>query len=86
MTYPLLLYVEEVTKRYNLEQAKQLSDMTTLLQRVGDNMTQETSSQGLISTLRGFELDASYAQKIVDVANEVNFAASVYSNVYALCA
>lgn len=71
---------------YNLEQAKQLSDMTTLLQRVGDNMTQETSSQGLISTLRGFELDASYAQKIVDVANEVNFAASVYSNVYALCA
>ena len=71
---------------YNLEQAKQLSDMTTLLQRVGDNMTQETSSQGLISTLRGFELDASSAQKIVDVANEVNFAASVYSNVYALCA
>lgn len=56
---------------YNLEQAKQLSDMTTLLQRVGDNMTQETSSQGLISTLRGFELDASSAQKIVDVANEI---------------
>ena len=56
---------------YDLEQAKQLSDMTTLLQRVGDNMTQETSSQGLISTLRGFELDASSAQKIVDVANEI---------------
>lgn len=56
---------------YNLEQAKQLSDMTTLLQRVGDNMTQETSSKGLISTLRGFELDASSAQKIVDVANEI---------------
>ena len=60
--------------------------MTTLLQRVGDNMTQETSAQGLISTLRGFELDASSAQKIVDVANEVNFAASICSNVYALCA
>lgn len=56
---------------YNLEQAKQLSDMTTLLRRVGDNMTQETSAQGLISTLRGFELDASSAQKIVDVANEI---------------
>lgn len=71
MTYPLLLYIEEVTKRYNHEQAKQLSDMTTLIQRVGDNMTQESSAQGLISTLRGFKLDASYAQKIVDVANEI---------------
>ena len=56
---------------YNLEDAKQLSDMTTLLQRVGDNMTQETSSEGLISTLRGFELNADKAQHIVDVANEI---------------
>lgn len=86
MTYPLLLYIEEVTKRYNLDDAKELSDMTTLLSRVGDNMTQESSSEGLISTLRGFKLQASDAKKIVDVANEVNFAASVYSNVYALCA
>lgn len=71
---------------YNLDEAKQLSDMTTLLQKVGDNMTQESSSEGLISTLRGFKMQASEAQKIVDVANEVNFAASMYSNVYALCA
>lgn len=67
---------------YNLDEAKQLSDMTTLLQKVGDNMTQESSSEGLISTLRGFKMQASEAQKIVDVANEVNFAASIYSNVY----
>lgn len=71
---------------YGLDEAKELSDMTTLLSRVGDNMTQESSSEGLISTLRGFKLQASDAKKIVDVANEVNFAASVYSNVYALCA
>ncbi len=71
---------------YSLDEAKQLSDMTTLLQKVGDNMTQESSSEGLISTLRGFKMQASEAQKIVDVANEVNFAASIYSNVYALCA
>lgn len=70
---------------YNLDEAKQLSDMTTLLQKVGDNMTQESSSEGLISTLRGFKMQASEAQKIVDVANEVKLAASVYSNVYALC-
>ena len=71
---------------YGLDDAKELSDMTTLLSRVGDNMTQESSSEGLISTLRGFKLQASDAKKIVDVANEVKFAASVYSNVYALCA
>ena len=70
---------------YSLDEAKQLSDMTTLLQKVGDNMTQESSSEGLISTLRGFKMQASEAQKIVDVANEVKLAASVYSNVYALC-
>lgn len=56
---------------YSLDDAKELSDMTTLLQRVGDNMTQETSSSGLISTLKGFQLEADQAQRIVDVANEV---------------
>lgn len=71
---------------YSLDEAKKLSDITTLLQKVGDNMTQESSSEGIISTLRGFKMQASEAQKIVDVANEVNFAASIYSNVYALCA
>lgn len=56
---------------YGLDDAKELSDMTTLLSRVGDNMTQESSSKGLISTLRGFKLQASDAKKIVDVANQV---------------
>lgn len=56
---------------YNLNDAAQLSDMTTLLTRIGDNMTQESSSEGLISTLRGFELEVDEAQKIVDVANQV---------------
>lgn len=56
---------------YGLDDAKELSDMTTLLSRVGDNMTQESSSEGLISTLRGFKLQASDAKKIVDVANQV---------------
>lgn len=56
---------------YGLNDAKQLSDMTTLLTRIGDNMTQESSSEGLISTLRGFELETDKAQNIVDVANQI---------------
>ena len=57
---------------YNLDDAKKLSDVTTLLQKVGDNMTQESSSQGLISTLKGFKMEADEASKVVDVVNEVN--------------
>ena len=56
---------------YNLDNAKKLSDVTTLLQKVGDNMTQESSSQGLISTLKGFKMEADEASKVVDVVNEV---------------
>lgn len=56
---------------YGLDEAKKLSDATTLLQKVGDNMTQETSSSGLISTIKGFQLQADEAQSIVDKVNEV---------------
>ena len=56
---------------YNLDDAKKLSDATTLLKTVGDNMTQESSSSGLISTLKGFKLQAEEAESIVDKINEV---------------
>ena len=56
---------------YNLDQAKKLSDATTLLQKVGDNMTQESSAKGLISTLRGFQMEANEVESIVDKINEV---------------
>lgn len=61
---------------YDLDQAKELSDATTLYQKVGDNMTQETASESLVSTLQGFKMDASQAESIVDKLNEVanNFA------------
>ena len=71
MTYPLLLYIEEVTKRYNLDEAKELSDATTLLQKVGDNMTQQSSSEGMISVLKGFQMQADQAESIVDKVNQV---------------
>lgn len=57
---------------YNLDDAQKLSDATTLLQKVGDNMTQESSSKGMISTLKGFKMDADEASSIVDKVNEVN--------------
>ncbi len=71
---------------YNLEESKELSNATTLLQKIGDNMTQESASEGLISTLKGFSLEADEVMSVVDKVNEVNIAASICSNVYALCA
>ncbi len=56
---------------YSLDDAKKLSDATTLLQKVGDNMTQESSSSGMIATLKGFQMDADQAMDIVDKINQV---------------
>ena len=56
---------------YGLEEAKELSNATTLIQRVGDNMTQQTSSEGLVSTLQGFRLEADEVMRVVDEINEV---------------
>ena len=56
---------------YGLKDAEKLSDVTTLLTNVGDNMTQEKSSEGLISTLKGFNMQASQAESIIDKVNEV---------------
>lgn len=57
---------------YKLEDAKKLSDATTLLQKVGDNMTQESSSKGLISTLQGFRMEADQVTSIIDKINQVS--------------
>lgn len=56
---------------YKLDDAKKLSGATSLLQKVGDNMTQESASSGLISTLKGFQMNADEVTKVVDVVNEV---------------
>lgn len=61
---------------YSLDDSKRLSDITTLYQRVGDNMTQETASKSLVSTLQGFKLNADEAEHIVDSFNEVDILAS----------
>lgn len=56
---------------YNLKEAEKLSDATTLMEKIGDNMTQESSSEGIISTLKGFEMEADEVTRIVDEVNEV---------------
>lgn len=56
---------------YNVDQAEELARVTTLFQTVGDNMTQESASQSLVSTLQGYKLDYTQAERVVDSINEV---------------
>lgn len=56
---------------YNIDQAEQLAKVTQLYQNVGDNMTQENASEYLVSTLQGFQMEASEAENVVDRINEV---------------
>ena len=65
---------------YSVDDAEKLARTTQLYQNVGDNMTQETASESLISTLKGFQMDASEAESVVDRFNEVYYVASPYSN------
>lgn len=41
---------------YSLDEAEKLARVTTLFQTVGDNMTAETASKSMISTLKGYEV------------------------------
>lgn len=61
---------------YGIEDAEELARVTTLFKNVGDNLTTDTASEYLISTLKGFEMKSDEALTIVDKFNEVanNFA------------
>lgn len=56
---------------YSVDDAEKLAKATTLLQTVGDNMTQQTASQSLISALKGFGYTADSVDSIVDKYNEI---------------
>lgn len=56
---------------YSIPDAEKLAKTTQLYVNVGDNMSTETASENLISTLQGFQLDASKAESIIDKFNEV---------------
>lgn len=57
---------------YNIPDAKQLAEVSQLYKNVGDGIDINTANESLISTLKGFQLEADQAEHIVDVFNEVS--------------
>lgn len=56
---------------YDIDQSEELARISTLYKNVGDGIDIETANNSLISTLQGFQLDASEAESIIDKFNEV---------------
>jgi len=56
---------------YDADAAEELARVATLYKNVGDGIDVDTANESLISTLQGFQLDASEAESIVDKFNEV---------------
>ena len=61
---------------FSIPESEELARVTQLYVNVGDNMSTETASENLISTLQGFQLEAEDSENIVSMFNEVanNFA------------
>lgn len=58
---------------YSVEDSEELARVSTLYENVGDNIDSASqASEYLISTLKGFNLDASSAQHVLDVINAVS--------------
>lgn len=69
MTYPLFY---KVTKcGYDTETSRKYAGLTQLFQNVGDNMSQQTASQDMVSMQKAFGLDAKGMQHAIDGVNEV---------------
>lgn len=57
---------------YSIPDAKQLAEVSQLYKNVGDGIDIDAANESLISTLKGFRLEADQAEHIVDVFNEVS--------------
>ena len=57
---------------YSIPDAKQLAEISQLYKNVGDGIDIDAANDSLISTLKGFQLEADQAEHIVDVFNEVS--------------
>lgn len=57
---------------YSIPNAKQLAEVSQLYKNVGDGIDIDATNESLISTLKGFQLEADQAEHIVDVFNEVS--------------
>ena len=57
---------------YRGAEAESLAKISELYQNVGDGISQEEASNSLVSIMKGFNLEASKAENIVDKLNEVS--------------
>lgn len=57
---------------YSIPDAKQLAEISQLYKNVGDGIDIDAANESLISTLKGFQLEADQVEHIVDVFNEVS--------------
>lgn len=57
---------------HSIPDAKQLAEISQLYKNVGDGINIDEANESLISTLKGFQLEADQAEHIVDVFNEVS--------------
>ena len=64
---------------YSIPDAKQLAKVSQLYKNVGDGINIDEANESLISTLKGFQLEADQAEHIVDVFNEVSNNESISS-------
>jgi len=56
---------------YNADEAERLAEVATIYKNVGDGIDINAANESLISTLQGFQMEASQAMEIVDSFNEV---------------
>ena len=64
---------------YSIPDSKQLAEISQLYKNVGDGIDIDTANESLISTLKGFQLEADQAEHIVDVFNEASNNESISS-------
>lgn len=57
---------------YNLPDSKELARVALLYKNVGDGIDIDTANESLISTLRGFKMEADEAERIIDIFNNVS--------------
>ena len=68
---------------YDINMASEMAEAAIVYTNVGDDIASaEAAAESIVSTMKGFGLEASESMAIVDRFNEVNYPASLYSNVY----
>lgn len=57
---------------YNLPDSRKLGEVAVLYKNVGDGIDIDTANESLVSTIQGFQLQASDAMAVIDSFNEVS--------------